>query len=117
MELKIRAWHKERKKYYEVSEIDFILKVVEVIDNLINDFRLCKFEEVIIEQYTGLKNKSGEMCIGDIVKTSHGNLYVSTYRGSLVFRDKDDIRICLVDDTYYENTITIGTINENKELL
>ena len=106
--LKFRVWSDLNKEYNYITLEDLLNNGSYNGNLLIND---------VWEQYTGFKNKSGEMCIGDIVKTSHRNLYVSTYRGSLVFRDKDDISICLVDDTYYENTITIGTINENKELL
>ena len=61
--LKFRAWHREVKKYYEVEAIDFMTEeIMYIYDDYYNEEQTKEwfdFKDIIIEQYTGLKDKGG----------------------------------------------------------
>jgi uncharacterized phage protein (TIGR01671 family) len=122
-EIKFRAWHKKRKKYYEVLDLHLSslynggiwatclgFDVIEQKDIHIQ----IQPQDCIIEQYTGLKDNYGkEIYEGDILKTYYGLEYV------LVYLAPNYMAVRANDYSFYYDKITelevIGNIHEVKE--
>ena len=119
--LKCRAWHKEQKRYLPVDVVDFVDEVIyvyELVDEGYNNNVLYNFSSVIIEQFTGLKDKNGkEIYEGDIVKFYSKHIGKIVYRiGSLFFEEESGRHtpLCLFNPIDSE---VIGNIHDNPELL
>ena len=127
--IKFRAWDKLTDTIQDVLDINFKEKTVTVSQKGIVWYKhdnLRSFEDVILMQSTGLKDKNGvEIYVGDIVKNDEGEMgqvvYLKQESGFVVILSKSDYRLG------HRNTgepydvasghEVIGNIHENPELL
>jgi uncharacterized phage protein (TIGR01671 family) len=108
---KFRCWHKEKKKFVSLKTINFV-------DNTIT----YTFDDITLQQYTGLKDKNGdEIYEGDIVKATSDQYENENFVGKVIFDEgcfltwinKNDIRGIWGED----DIEVVGNIFENPELL
>lgn len=117
-EIKFRAWHKEEKRYYVVERINFL--DFEVWARVNGDFGIFNFKSVILEQYTGLKDKNDiEIFVGDVVKLYvNGDVVITKvfyneYGLSYAFEDANDVGLFYILDYEEMDLEVIGNIHEN----
>ena len=126
-EIKFRVWDKESRAYYPIAGIDPYGRIcipcgawtgtqnrIESCDSIV-----CRPGKMVLEQYTGLKDKNGkEIYEGDIVMWTDDN----TESGSIVFDEGCfyvNWPICMerIDASDAFDLEVIGNIHENPELL
>ena len=109
--IKFRAWIKEDKEMVEVYNINFV-------ESTIND-NLFGFDDVILMQYTGLKDKNGkEIYEGDIVKNVINGSILRVEFGTwgITFINGEGQSVFPKNNGKLELEV-IGNIYENPELL
>lgn len=111
-EIKFRVWDKEYKEMKRVDEIQFSATpepYVVMSPKWENKEWYKPFSEVILMQYTGLKDKNGkEIYEGDILKYQQFKIPVEL---------NDYKLMVMIRDEYAKFGEVIGNIYENKELL
>ncbi len=119
--LKFRAWDKKLKLLRNVSYIDFESKKMIYRNGFVSYY--VNFEDVVIMQSTGLKDKNGkEIFEGDILKTrTRGFVFVKRQDGNSTVKYQSGINTTTIVtlshfmDNY--KVVIAGNIYENKELI
>ncbi|UPJ35839.1 hypothetical protein IVB45_02165 [Bradyrhizobium sp. 4] len=107
-EIKFRAWDKKQSKLFTVSDIQFNEAEIGVYVTDQKTEALPWDENIILMQFTGLKDKNGkEVYEGDIVSTNDGVSYPVDW--------VEDLAAFNVQK--YFKPVVIGNIYENPELL
>jgi uncharacterized phage protein (TIGR01671 family) len=128
-EIKFRAWHKDNEVMGKITQMDLWSDEIDehsfeifADDEIIE----CEPDEIILLQYTGLKDKNGmEIYEGDIIRANKltfeskllpENLLVKFYGGMFqLYRGNENLMGLHLQ--YIEDGEIIGNIYENPELL
>lgn len=119
--IKFRAYLKNYNEIYEVISIDFSNEEV-LVTNKDNDEMIVCFEDIVLLQYTGLKDKNGkEIYEGDILG---GDYYVDGVAGKVVYDNEIGVWSifylgggCDFLCNVVNNSIVVGNMYKNTELL
>lgn len=126
--LKYRCWHKIEKRFVDLRYIDFENETIGYdSQGEFNRYEKERFENVVFQQFTGLKDRNGNLiCEGDIVKIHNSNATTGEDISSILevyfdqsfcqFRLKHRINSYTMSSLQIYGEI-IGNIFENKELL
>ena len=128
-----RVWHKIEKRFIDLRSIDFEQDSIGYdCQGEANYYDVAKFDEIVFQQWTGLKDSKGnDIYEGDVVKIIYEGTIAEVYFDSNIcaFRLKDNTSKSFPITTYRfdesHNPIglinvfdeVIGNIFENSELL
>ena len=120
-EIKVRAWYKPYKQMCQVESLRFDgngVYAAVLIEESFYDRRLVEADEIVIEQFTGLKDKNGtEIYEGDILIDDTGE---PIEYWVVKFSDGGFVGECAgVAESLFEltNLEVVGNIHKNPELL
>ena len=118
-EIKFRAWDKENKEMLDIKDLhwDDCTREFSIRTTMYSDY--FDVEDMILMQYTGLKDKNRkEIYEGDIVKSYY---YIDTTNGEQERYHQKEVKFneisCEYNINAFENLEVIGNIYENPELL
>lgn len=120
-ELKVRAWYKPYKQMCQVESLRFdgngVYRAV-LIEESFYDRRIVEADEIVIEQYTGLKDKNGtDIYEGDILIDDTGE---PVEYWVVKFADGGFVGECAgVAESLFEltNLEVVGNIHEDSQLV
>ena len=120
-EIKVRAWYKPYKQMCQVESLRFDRNGVYtavLIEESFYDRRIVEADEIVIEQFTGLKDKNGvNIYEGDILIDDTGE---PVEYWMVKFADGGFVGECTgVAESLFEltNLEVVGNIHENPELV
>lgn len=120
-EIKVRAWYKPYKQMCQVESLRFDgngVYTAVLIEESFYDRRLVEADEIVIEQFTRLKDRNGtEICEGDILMDDAGE---PIEYWIVKFSDGGFVGECAgVAEPLFEltNLEIAGNIHEDSELL
>lgn len=120
-EIKVRAWYKSYKQMCQVESLRFDgngVYTAVLIEESFYDRRIVEADEIVIEQFTGLKDKNGvNIYEGDILVDDAGE---PIEYWMVKFSDGGFVGECAgVAEPLFEltNLEVIGNIHENSELV
>ena len=133
-ELKIRAWYKPYKQVCQVESLRFDgngVYTAVLIEEPFYDRRLVEADEIVIEQFTELKDKNGtEIYEGDIIVQKPLDSNKSGFRGKITYKEdhaafmfevyergKPVMWLFLSEFNPEKTCEVIGNIHQNPELL
>ena len=131
-EIKVRAWHKPYKQMCQVESLRFDgngVYTAVLIEEPFYDRRLVEADEIVIEQFTGLKDKNGrEIYEGDIIFQKPLSKNSIGWVGKIIFkqgafmaevyeRGKIVMYLFLSDFNPEKTCEVIGNIHESPELV
>ena len=119
-EIKFRAWHKADKQILPVIGLFYNPDTMQLMDVNVGDSEKVDWRDqsdVILMQYTGLKDKNGqEIYEGDVVKAD-GLLPSTIIFYESAFRTEKAAEPLAYDAERYGGLTVIGNIYEHPELL
>lgn len=120
-EIKVRAWYKPYKQMCQVESLRFDgngVYTAVLIEESFYDRRIVEADEIVIEQYTGLKDKNGvNIYEGDILIDDTGE---PVEYWVVKFADGGFVGECAgVAESLFEltNLEVVGNIHEDSELV
>lgn len=115
-EHKFRAWVKEEKRMYQVAKIDFDNQEVYLKYEHSATYFVCPFEEIILMEYTGLKDKNGvEIYEGDMFHLGDENILHIVEYTDTAFRGRQKGNKSLVGLSYWCDKLEIiGNIHDTE---
>lgn len=120
-EIKVRAWYKPYKQMCQVESLRFDgngVYTAVLIEESFYDRRIVEADEIVIEQYTGLKDKNGtDIYEGDILIDDTGE---PVEYWVVKFADGGFVGECAgVAESLFEltNLEVVGNIHEDSELV